>query len=147
MGDVCPHHQGVKGIGFPWFPHLRPTEAREQCELCCLSVPVCPPTPPRPPNSVSCSLCQLQSHHFPPPPSFIQSFTHILPHSRFHLFVHSCHTPFFSFAVTVPLSFSLARHYHTRGGAAMLRGLLGLPAAFLRLCRSTLRSSLRTRCY
>lgn len=41
VGDVRPHHQGVEGIGFPWFPHLRPTEARERCEQCCLSVPVC----------------------------------------------------------------------------------------------------------
>lgn len=37
VGDVCPHHQGVKGIEFPRFPLLRPTEAGQHCELCSLS--------------------------------------------------------------------------------------------------------------
>lgn len=94
VGDVRPHHQGVEGIGFPWFPHLRPTEARERCEQCCLSVPVC---------------------FFPPSVSFSFSRLYILKHSWFHLFMHSSGSPFFFQGRSVSFSFSLARHYHMQG--------------------------------
>lgn len=139
MGDVRPHHQGVKGIGFPWFPHLRPTEAREQCELCCLSVPVCFFFSP--PSSVSCSLRQLQSHHF----LFlvIHSVIYIYP-PALSISPFSC-TPAvlrFSFHCHRSPLLLISQTLSHAGGAAMLRGLLGLPAAFLRLCRSTLRSSM-----
>lgn len=45
VGDIRLHFQGVEGIEFPPFPHLRPTEAREcgsysYCQILLLSFPV-----------------------------------------------------------------------------------------------------------
>lgn len=40
MGDIRPHFHGVKGIELPQFPHLRHTEAGDQCDQCCPSVPL-----------------------------------------------------------------------------------------------------------
>lgn len=40
VGDIRLHFQGVEGIELPQFPHLRRTEARNQCNQCCLSEPL-----------------------------------------------------------------------------------------------------------
>lgn len=109
VGDVRPHHQGVEGIGFPWFPHLRPTEARERCEQCCLSVPVCffPPL----------SLLFILSVTVAPFSFSLYSLSRLytLKHSWFHLFMHSFRSPFSFHGRSVSFSFSLARHYHMQG--------------------------------
>lgn len=42
VGDIRLHFQGVERIVLPQFPHLRRTEARNQCDQCCLSEPLIP---------------------------------------------------------------------------------------------------------
>lgn len=96
VGDIRPHRQGVEGIGFPWFPHLRPTEAREQREQCCLRAPVCF-------FSLSVSYSVSQLHLF-----FFYSFNcpHTLKHSWLHLFL--CTLSVLTFSLIVHLFPSLS---------------------------------------
>lgn len=71
VGDIRLHFQGVERIELPQFPHLRRTEARNQCDQRCLSEPLIP-----------------SIRHASSPPLPLYSFSHLytLKRSRAHFF-------------------------------------------------------------
>lgn len=103
VGDVRPHSQGVEGIGFPWLPHLSPTEAREQCEQCSLRVPV--------------GLTSLIQSVIVILWLFVHWVVHIVYTQPllFLRFYALFQLPFFLSWSPLSFSFSLARHYHMQG--------------------------------
>lgn len=101
VGDVRPHRQGVEGIKFPWFPHLRRTEAREQCEQHCLRAPVVLS------SSFFHSRSQLQSHLF----LFVFVYSVIHRHSLNSTFLMPPLTSSL-FLLLPAFSVWFTRHYH-----------------------------------